>query len=103
MKQSILNSKANIIVLSEANITEENIRNINGEFPDYNIHRKPILGSKTSRIAVLTKTQGINIQRKENLEDPSTACMWFKMRLAEKTIMIAAWYRQWNQLADVAQ
>ena len=28
--------------------------------------------------------------------------MWFKMRLADKTIMIAAWYRQWDQLADVA-
>ena len=25
------------------------------------------------------------------------------MRTADKTIMIAAWYRQWNQLADVAQ
>ena len=24
------------------------------------------------------------------------------MRLADKTIMIAAWYRQWNQLDDVA-
>ena len=39
----------------------------------------------------------------ETIEDPSTACMWFKMRLAEKTIMIAAWYRQWNHLADIAQ
>ena len=67
IKQSILNSKANIIVLSEANLTEENIKNINGEFPDYDIHRKPIPGSKTSRIAVLTKNQGLNIQRIESL------------------------------------
>ena len=44
IKQSILNSKANIIVLSEANLKEENIKNINGEFPDYDIHRKPIPG-----------------------------------------------------------
>ena len=103
IKQSIINSKANMIILSEANIAEENIKNINGEFPDFDIHRKYIPGSKLSRIAVMTKNQGLNIQRMESIEDPSTACIWFKMRLAEKTIMIAAWYRQWNQLADVAQ
>ena len=57
----IKKSKANIIVLSEANLTKENIGNINGEFPDYDIHRKLIPGSKTSRIAVLTKNQGLNI------------------------------------------
>ena len=73
-----------MIILSEANITEENIKNLNGEFPDFGIHRKPILGSKTSRMAVLTKNQGLNIQRMETIKDPSTACMWFKMRLAEK-------------------
>ena len=28
--------------------------------------------------------------------------MWFKMPLAERTIMIATWYRQCNYLADVA-
>ena len=47
-----------MIILSEANITEENIKNINGEFPEFEIHRKPIPGSKISRIAVLTKNQG---------------------------------------------
>ena len=54
-----------MIILSEANITEENIKNINGEFPDFDIHRKPILGSKTSRIAVLTNNQDLNMQRME--------------------------------------
>ena len=54
IKQSILNSKANMIILSEANITKENIKNINGKFPDFDIHWKPIPGSKISRIAVLT-------------------------------------------------
>ena len=88
IKQSILNSMANIIILSEANITEENIKNINGEFPDYDIHRKPILGSKTSRITVLTKNQGLNIQRIESLEDQSATCMWFKMRLGEKQSLL---------------
>ena len=75
IKQSILNSKANLIILSEANITEENIKNINGEFPDFDIHRKYIPGSKLSRIAVMTKNQGLNIQRMESIEDPSTACI----------------------------
>ena len=42
------------------------------------------------------------MKKMANTEDPSTTCMWFKMRLADKTVMIATWFKQWNQLADVA-
>ena len=91
------------IVLLEANLHEKNIKNINGEFPDYDIHRKSIPRSQTSKIAVPVKKQGGNIQRVTNIEDPSTTCMWFKMQLANQIAIIAAWYRQWNHLADVAQ
>ena len=88
--QAILISQANIIILSEANILEENLNNVCGNSPDYNVHMKPIPGSKTSRIVVLIKNQGANIQRVGTLEEPSSACMLFKMCLANKVITIAA-------------
>ena len=56
-----------------------------------------------SRIAVLSKKEAVNIQRVKEIEDPHTSAMWFKLKLPSKTIMMAAWYRQWNHLEDAAQ
>ena len=81
IRQSILRAKANMIIFSEAYLVEENRK-----FPDYDTRRKLITGFKTSRIAVLIKNQGVNIQRVTNIEDPSTACIWFKIQLANKVV-----------------
>ena len=52
IKNSILSTNASIIALSEANILPENLKNIEGQFKEYDVHHKIIPGSKMSRIAV---------------------------------------------------
>ena len=55
-----------------------------------------------ARIAMMVKKNKVNLQRVKEIEDPYTSAMWFKLKLPSKTIMMAAWYRQWNHLEDVA-
>ena len=90
IKNSILTTNASIIALSEANILPENLKNIEGQFKEYDIHHKIILGSKMSRIAVISKKEGVNMQRMEEIEDPQMSAMWFKIKRPSKTIMMAA-------------
>ena len=96
IQRAILKYEPNLIVLSEANISEENLNNVKGEFEGYDIHYKISPTTKFARIAVLVKKSTIHLTRIEELEHPDLACMWFKLRLDDQTIILSAWYRQWQ-------
>ena len=80
----------------------ENLKNVEGQFKEYEIHHKIIPRSRMARIAFMAKKDEVNIQRVEDIEDTNTSAMWFKLKLPSKTIMMAPWYRQWFHLEDVA-
>ena len=96
IQRAILKYEPNLIVLSEANISEENSNNVKGEFEGYDIHYKISPTSKFARIAVMVKKSTIHLTRMEELEHPDLACMWFKLRLDDQTIILSTWYRQWQ-------
>ena len=45
---------------------------------------------------MLVKKDFINITRLTNIEEPATACMWFKMKTQDSLLVMAAWQRQWE-------
>ena len=101
IQRAILKYEPNLIVLSEANISEENLNNVKGEFEGYDIHYKISPLTKFARIAVMVKKSTIHLKRIEELEHPDLACMWFKVRLDDQTIILSTWYRQWHLPAEI--
>ena len=79
IQRAILKYEPNLIVLSEANISEENSNNVKGEFEGYDIHYKISPSTKFARIAVMVKKSTIHLTRMEELEHPDLTCMWFKL------------------------
>ena len=101
IQRAILKYEPNLIVLSEANISEENLKNVKGEFEGYDIHYKISPLTKFARIAILVKKSTIHLKRIEELEHPDLACMWFKLRLDDQTMILSTWYRQWQLPAEI--
>ena len=93
IQRAILKHEPNLVVLSEANISEENLDNVKGEFEGYDIHYKISPSTKFARIAVLVKKSTIHLKRLTELEHPDLACMWFKLKLEDQTIILSTWYR----------
>ena len=44
----------------------------------------------------MVKKSMIHLKRLHEIEHPDLSCMWFKMCLDDQTIVLAAWYRQWQ-------
>ena len=49
------------------------------------------------------KNNTVNITRLENIEEPATACMWFKTKTQEISLVFLAWYRQWEHPKIIKQ
>ena len=45
---------------------------------------------------MMVKKDTINITRLTKIEEPASACMWFKIKTEDTSFVLAAWYRQWE-------
>ena len=93
IQRAVLKYDPNLVVLSEANISDANLKNVNSKLEDYDFHYKVIPQTKYARIALLVKKNTTHLKRLTELEHPDLACMWFKMRLGAQTVILATWYR----------
>ena len=92
IQRAILKHNPNLVVLTEANLSSENLANVANEFNGYVIHHKVIPGTSHARVAVMVKKSSLNLKRLKDLEHPDLACMWFKLKFKDQTIIMAAWY-----------
>ena len=80
IQTEILNQNGDIVVLSEAEFNPKDKDHIKGEFPNYDHHYKLIPGATKARIMMMVKKDTINITRINKIEEPASACMWFKIK-----------------------
>ena len=96
IQRAILKHDPNLVILTEANLSNKNLANVESEFDGYDIHHKVIPGTSQARVALLVKKSTLHLKCLKDLEHPDLACVWFKMRLDDQTVVLAACYRQWR-------
>ena len=52
---------------------------------------------------MMVKKDTINITRLNKIEDPASACMWFKIKTEDMSFVLATWYRQWEHPEIIKQ
>ena len=95
VKTAIEDQSGDIIVFTEAKFSPKDESDILGQFQDYEIHFKIIPGAINACIMMMVKKNTVNITRLENIEEPATSCMWFKIKTQDTNFVLATLYRQW--------
>ena len=65
---------------NEAEFNPINEDHIKGEFPNYDDYFKVIPRAIKARNMMMVKKDTINIARLTKIEEPASACMWFKIK-----------------------
>ena len=93
IKMNIEEHKADVAVISEANIKREE-KNLNTDFPNHNVESSFMSNLNIGRLAVMIR-KGISYKRLKNLEDGDTSTIWIRLKLSKaRHLYILGIYRQ---------
>ena len=67
-----------------------------GQFPGHETLSKATPGAIKACVMLMVKENTVHITRLENIEEPATSFMWFKIKTQDNNFVLAAWYRQWT-------